>query len=85
MARLCMMHRCVLKEDSMESLSKRIQCNTNGTRGVGKLFLPRPQTDFFKNSFTFKGIQDWNRLKSDLRTTTNYSTFRRHLRAAMAV
>jgi len=66
MARLCMMHRCVLKEYSMKSLSKS---NSNGTRGVGKLFLPRPQTDFFKNSFTFKGIQDWNCLQSDVRTT----------------
>ena len=73
MARLCMMHRCVLKEYSMKSLSKS---NSNGTRGVGKLFLPRPQTDFFKNSFTFKGIQDWNRLQSDVRTTINYNTFR---------
>jgi len=46
MARLCMMHRCVLKEysGSIESLSKRIQFNSNGTRGVGKLFLPRRQT-----------------------------------------
>ena len=42
MARLCMMHRCVLKEDSIESLSKRIQYNTNATRGLGRLFLPRP-------------------------------------------
>jgi len=40
MARLCMMHRCILKEYSMKSLSKRIQFNSNGTRGVGKLFLP---------------------------------------------
>ena len=55
MARLCMMHRCVLKEDSMESLSKRIQCNRNGTRGVGKLFLPRPQTDFFQKFAHFQG------------------------------
>ena len=83
MARLCMMHRCVLKEYSMKSLSKS---NSNGTRGVGKLFLPRPQTDFFKNSFTFKGIQDWNRLQSDVRTTIkiNYNTFRKHLRTATA-
>ena len=33
MARLCMMHRCVLKEYSMKSLSKRIQFNSNGTGG----------------------------------------------------
>ena len=84
MARLCMMHRCVLKEYSMKSLSKRIQFNSTGTRGVDKLFLPRPQTDFFKNSFTFKGIQDWNRLQSDVRTTINYNTFRKHLWTAMA-
>ena len=55
MARLCMMHRCVLKEYSMKSLGKRIQFNTNGTRGVGKLFLPRPQTDFFKKFIHFQG------------------------------
>ena len=53
MARLCMMHRCVLKEYSMDSLSKRIQFNSNGTRGVGKLFLPRTNR-LFKKSFTFK-------------------------------
>jgi len=84
MARWFMMHRCILKEYSMESLSKRIQFNSNGTRGVGNFCLPRPQTDFFKNSFTFKGIQDWNRLQSDVRTTINYSTFRKHLRTATA-
>ena len=32
--------------------------------------------DPFKNSFTFKGIQDWNRSQSDVRTTINY---RKHL------
>ena len=84
MARLCMMHRCILKEYSMENLSKRIQFNSNGTRGVGKLFLPRSQTDVFKYSFTFKGIQDWNHLQSDVRTTINYNTFRKHLWTAMA-
>jgi len=41
MARLCMMHKCVLKKYSTESLNKRIQFNSNVTRGVGKLFLPR--------------------------------------------
>ena len=41
MASLCMVHRCVLKEYSMKSLSKRIQFTSNGTRGVGKLFPNR--------------------------------------------
>ena len=49
------MHRCVLKEYSTESLSKRIQFNSNGTRGVGKLFLPVPQTDFFKKFIYIHG------------------------------
>ena len=78
------MHRCVLKEYSMDSLSKRIQFNSNGTRGVGKLFLPGPQTDFFRNSVTFMEIQDWNHSQSDVRTTINYNTFRKHLRTALA-
>ena len=47
-ARLCMMHRCILKEYSMKSLSKRIQFNSNGTRGVGKLFLPGHKSTFSK-------------------------------------
>ena len=36
------------------------------------------------SSFTFKGIKDWNRLQSDVRTTINYNTFRKHLRTATA-
>jgi len=40
------------------------------------------QTDFFKKSFTFKGIQDWNCLQSDVRTTINYNTFTKHLQTA---
>ena len=41
-------------EYSMDSLSKK-QFNSNGTRGVGKLFLPGPQTDFFKKFIYIHG------------------------------
>ena len=44
MARLCMMHRCVLKEYSMESLSKRIQFNSNGMGGVNSSYPGDKQT-----------------------------------------
>ena len=85
MARLCMMHRCVLKEYSMKSLSKRIQFNSNGTGGWVNSSYPG-QTDFSKNHSlsSCKGIQDWNCLQSDVRTTINYNTFTKHLRTATA-
>ena len=40
-----------------------------------KLVLPRPTTDFFIKSFSFRGAQDWNTLPSYIRMINTITTF----------
>ena len=79
MTRMSLMHRCVHKQ-APSSLCRRVETSKRRTRGELKLYLPRANTDFFKKSFSFKGVQEWNGLPSELRTLTSNKTFKKHLR-----
>ena len=81
-SRMKLMHRCVNRQVP-SSIHDRIQPVKRKTRGECKLFLPRANTDIYKKSFTFRGIQVWNSLPSDLRILTSTSTFIKHLRTVM--
>ena len=81
-SRMKLMHRSV-NRPVPSSIHDRIQPVKRKTRGECKLFLPRANTDIYKKSFTFRGIQVWNSLPSDLRILTSTSTFIKHLRTVM--
>ena len=81
-SRMKLMHRSVNRQVP-SSIHDRIQPVKRKTRGECKLFLPRANTDIYKKSFTFRGIQVWNSLPSDLRILTSTSTFIKHLRTVM--
>ncbi|XP_028405704.1 uncharacterized protein LOC114528270 [Dendronephthya gigantea] len=49
--------------------------NTNG-----KLFVPKPKTDYLKRSFSFSGASIWNSLPEPLRLSESLSSFKRSLR-----
>ena len=78
-SRMKLMHRSVNRQVP-SSIHDRIQPVKRKTR---ELFLPRANTDIYKKSVTFRGIQVWNSLPSDLRILTSTSTFIKHLRTVM--
>ena len=42
----------------------------------GKLAIPKPRTDYLRNSFSYSGAVLWNSLPSDLRQTENPNQFK---------
>ena len=78
--------RCVT-EQAPQCMSERMKTNRNignhVTRGHSKLFVPRAIPKFYRKSFTFKGIQEWNSLPLEIRNLNSVPVFRRRLRALM--
>ena len=46
---------------------------------VNKLAIPKPRTDYLKNSFNYSGAVLWNSLLSDLRQAESLNIFRNKL------
>ena len=46
----------------------------------GKLFLPKPRTDYLKRSFSYSGASLWNSLPESLRSSLSLSSFKRSLK-----
>jgi hypothetical protein len=46
----------------------------------GKLFLPKPRTDYLKRSFSYSGASLWNSLPESLRSSSSLSSFKRSLK-----
>ena len=42
----------------------------------GKLAIPKPRTDYLRNSFSYSGAVLWNTLPTDLRQTENPNQFK---------
>ena len=42
----------------------------------GKLAIPKPRTDYLRNSFSYNGAVLWNSLPTDLRQTENPNQFK---------
>ena len=47
----------------------------------GKLFVPKPRTDYLKRSFSYSGASLWNGLPESLRSVTSLATFKTGLEA----
>ena len=58
------------EDDAGDVSCERVRVNNHGTRGNNKLQLSRPKTDFFKKSFSFRGVQDWNSLPINISQVT---------------
>ena len=42
----------------------------------GKLAIPKPRTDYLRNSFSYSGAVLWNSLPTNLRPTENPNQFK---------
>ena len=52
------------------------RCNTQGLRGINKLYQPRVNTtNYGKNLFTFTATKYWNILTKELRAAPNATNF----------
>jgi hypothetical protein len=47
----------------------------------GKLYVPKPRTDYLKRSFTYSGASLWNGLPESLRSVTSLAAFKTGLEA----
>ena len=63
------------------TLSSRFEANKGRTKGSMRLYQRGANTNFFKNSFTFKGTQDWNNLTKECRLLTSVCSFKNKLRS----
>ena len=58
----CTISHCPIIILTSQTLSSRFEANKGRTKGSMCLYQRGANTNFFKNSFTFKGTQDWNNL-----------------------
>ena len=79
---MVLVHRCVVGRASA-SLCDRVAIINHVTRGINKLLLRRPNSNFFKKSFSFWGAQDWNSLPNHMRTISSALTLRTHVKTIM--
>ena len=66
-------HKCIHKRGSTyhhEKFIKQSDMGNSRTRGASKLYLHRPRTDFYKNSFEYSGRKLWNSLLASVRDVT---------------
>ena len=67
-------HKCIHKRGPTylhEKFIKQSDMGNSRTRGASKLYLHRPRTDFYKNSFEYSGAKLWNSLPDSVRNVTS--------------
>ena len=75
-------HKCIHKRGPTylhEKFIKQCDMGDSRTRGASKLYLHRPKTDFYKNSFEYSGAKLWNSLPDSVRNVTSRLGFSRAL------
>ena len=75
-------HKCIHKRGPTylhEKFIKQCDMGNSRTRGASKLYLHRPRTDFYKNSFKYSGTKLWNSLPDSVRNVTSRLGFSRAL------
>jgi len=85
MLRLNMMHRCLHNQApgylqsyfSTNGSVSKCQCIT---RGHSKVYLRSVRTEVGRNSFSFKGAQDWNQLPSHIRNISDFPQFKKRIK-----
>ena len=78
-AMLCQVHRCCTNQAPPNLCSKftpNSDLNYIRTRGSNKLYLPRPQTNFYHSSFEFQGAMHFNNLPENIRVIKGCKQFK---------
>ena len=75
-----MVHKSLygLAPDYLRSMfvNRSIVANYSLRDTEGKLAIPKPRTDYLRNSFSYSGAVLWNSLPPDLRQTENLNQFK---------
>ena len=75
-----MVHKSLygLAPDYLQSMfvNRNIVANYSLRDTEGKLAIPKPRTDYLRNSFSYSGAVLWNSLPPDLRQTENPNQFK---------
>ena len=72
---LGLMYRCVHRQTTRLLSSRFEEKKGTCTRGALR-FLRRANTKFFRRSFSFRGVQDWNNLPEEVRTLSSLEEVR---------
>ena len=76
--RLALVHKCLLGRAPQYLCSKFVTNESLGlrtTRGSSNLYLKRPTTNFYRNSFEYQGAFDWNHLPNNIKTICSETAF----------
>ena len=68
----------------LQQMFSPIESANNPRDSHGKLFIPRPHTDYLKRSFSFSGATLWNSLPESLRLVTSHHAFKTGLETFLA-
>ena len=77
--RLALVHKCLLGRTPQYLCSKFVTNESLGlctTRGSSNLYLKRPTTNFYRNSFEYQGAFDWNHLPNNIKTICSETAFK---------
>ena len=69
----------------LQDLFKPFSTEYNLRDKANKLALPKPRTDFLKQSFSYCEAQLWNSLPHDARATSSFSYFKRLINCLMSL
>ena len=60
----------------LQELFSSRNCQYSLRNSNGKLFIPKPNTDYLKRSFSYSGASLWNSLPESLRLSSSLSSFK---------
>lgn len=80
--RFTLVHKCLLGRAPQYLCSKFVTNESLGlctTRGSSNLYLKRPTTNFYQNSFEYQGAFDWNHLPNNIKTIRSETAFKSYV------
>ncbi len=86
MLRLAMVHNCLNGRAPQYMCTKFTKNQSLGycrTRGSDNLYLMRPKTELYRNSFEFRGAFHWNQLPSSMKVACSVNVFKNVCKAFM--
>ena len=84
MLRLTTVHKCLHRKAPQYLCAKFVTNLSLGhrwTRGSNNLHLKRLATNFYRNSFEYRGAMDWNHLPNDIKAVGSESIFKNSCRS----
>ena len=65
----------------LEEMFEERSCRYSLRNTNGKLYVPKPNTDYLKRSLSYSGAHRWNNLPESMRLSTNVTSFKNQLKS----